>query len=73
MRDNTWWRFGRGTVEGYGDAQRTEEQRGRKNERYHGDPARSIVVRNRLGELAPALTNRRIDGADQAQHTRLVG
>ena len=73
MRDNTRWRFGRGTVEGYGDTQRTDQHRGRENERYHGDPsARSIIVRNRLGELAPALTDRRIDGGDQALHARLV-
>jgi hypothetical protein len=42
MRDNTRWRFGRGTVESYGDTQRTDQHRGRENERYHGDPLRSI-------------------------------
>ena len=44
-----------------------------RTERYHGPPcARSTVVRNRLGELAPAFTDRRIDGADQALHAWLV-
>jgi hypothetical protein len=73
MRYNTGWRFGRGTVEGYRDTQRTYEHRGRENERYHGNPLRSVDRRERpLGELAPALTDRRIDGADQALHAPLV-
>jgi hypothetical protein len=60
-------RFGRGTVEGYGDTQRTDQHRGRENKCYHGNPLRSIDVTNRPGELAPALADRRIDGADQAR------
>jgi hypothetical protein len=37
-RYNARWRFGRDAVEGRSDAQRTDEHRGRENERHHGDP-----------------------------------
>ena len=74
MRDSTRWRFGRGTVEGDCDTQRANQHRGREyNVIMRTLSARSMVVRNRLGELAPALTDRRIDGADQALNARLIG
>ena len=76
MRGNTPWRhLGCGTVEGYGDIQRPDKHRGRKNERrnerYHENPRWIDRCRKRL-ELTPALTNRRIDEANLVLDAGLV-